>query len=137
MPQRTIASTIHLVPARNNSETAGVLLLAPVPLGSMDGVVGVWYANMAKANGMMCFRWEELELFNGYQSGVTDKLPKQVHAQFLPLGASEDTTCIAAPWSSCPRGNGKAGWRDGCEGMGYEGGRGSEVIPGLGTGDVC
>ena len=64
MPPGAIASTVHLVLASNNSETAGVLPLAPVPLGRMDEV-GVWYADMGKANGMMSFQWEELELLTG------------------------------------------------------------------------
>lgn len=55
------------------------------------------------------------------------------HARFLPLGESEGTTCIVATWSARPEGIGKAGWRDGCEGVGYEGDRGCEVLPRLGT----
>ena len=65
MPPGAIASTVHLVPASDNSETVGVTPLAPVPSGRMDGEVGVWYANIGKANGIMYFRCEALEQLTG------------------------------------------------------------------------
>ena len=66
IPPSAIPSTVHLVLASCNMETAGAWPenLVP-PLGRVDEGRDVRYLDMGKANGMMFFQCKDLELLTG------------------------------------------------------------------------